>query len=398
MLARPMNDPRSHWTLDPAVTYLNHGSFGATPRAVLAAQQHLRDRMERNPMQFLLREWEALHDEARAALGAFLGAHPDDLAAVPNATAGVNTVLRSLSLSPGDELLVTDHEYNACANALRAVAERAGATVVVARVPFPIRDPDEAVGAIVERVTARTRLALVDHVTSQTALVLPIERVVRELRARGVETLVDGAHAPGMVPIDLDALGTGYYTGNLHKWVCAPKGAAFLHVRRDLQPHVRPLSISHGANSPRADRSRFRLEFDWTGTCDPTAFLSMPEALRFMGSLLPGGWSELREKNHALALYGRGVLCEALGCDEPAPAAMIGSMACVPLPDALVMPSSCDALACDPLQWRLLRERGVEVPVIPWPDEGHRLLRVSAQVYNRPEEYDALAGALRAMR
>lgn len=393
-----MLDPRALFALDSESVYLNHGSFGATPRSVLAVQSQLRERMEHNPMQFLVRAWEPLADEARAALGRFLGAHPDDLAAVPNATAGVNTALRSAEIREGDELLVTDHEYNACANALDAIARERRATVVLARVPFPLRDASEVVDAIVAKVTPRTRLALIDHVTSQTALVLPVARIVSELRARGVETIVDGAHAPGMLPLDLDALGAAYYTGNLHKWVCAPKGAAFLHVRRDLQARTRPLAISHGANSPRTDRSRFRLEFDWTGTSDPTAFLAVPAAIETMAALLPGGWDTLRERNRQLALYGRDRLCEALDVDAPAPIAMLGAMASVPLPPELVMPPSAHEPEMDPLQWALLRAHKIEVPIIPWPDGARRLVRVSAQIYNRPEEYDLLASALRAMR
>jgi isopenicillin-N epimerase len=393
-----MLDPRALFALDSESVYLNHGSFGATPRSVLAVQSHLRERMEHNPMQFLVRAWEPLVDEARAALGRFLGAHPNDLAAVPNATAGVNTALRAAEIREGDELLVTDHEYNACANALDAIARERGATVVLARVPFPLRDASEVVEAIAAKVNARTRLALIDHVTSQTALVLPVARIVSELRARGVETIIDGAHAPGMLPLDLDALGAAYYTGNLHKWVCAPKGAAFLHVRRDLQARTRPLTISHGANSPRTDRSRFRLEFDWTGTADPTAFLAVPAAIEAMGALLPGGWASLRERNRQLALYGRDRLCEALDVDAPAPIAMLGAMAAVPLPPELVMPPSAHEPEMDPLQWALLRAHKIEVPIIPWPDGAHRLVRVSAQIYNRPEEYDLLASALRAMR
>ncbi len=393
-----MLDPRALFVLDPESVYLNHGSFGATPRPVLDAQSRLRERMERNPMQFLVREWEPLFDEARAALGRFLGANGDDLAAIPNATAGVNTALRAMEFSPGDELLVTDHEYNACANALAEVAQAHGATVVLVKVPFPLRDASEVVDAIVAKVTARTRLALIDHVTSQTALVLPVERIVSELRARGVETIVDGAHAPGMIPLDLDALGAAFYTGNLHKWVCAPKGAAFLHVRRDMQARTRPLAISHGANSTRTDRSRFRLEFDWTGTHDPTAFLAVPTAIELLGALLPGGWDALRSRNRQLAIYGRDRLCEALDVDAPAPLSMLGSMASVPLPESFFLPPSPHEPEMDPLQWALLRAHKIEVPIIPWPDGAHRLVRVSAQLYNRAEEYDLLASALRAMR
>jgi isopenicillin-N epimerase len=221
--------------------------------------------------------------------------------------------------------------------------------------------------------------------------VLPIAELVRALAQRGVDVLVDGAHAPGMVALDVQALGAAYYTGNCHKWLCAPKGAAFLWVRRDLQAQVRPLAISHGANAQRRDRSRFRLELDWVGTDDPSAFLSVPAALDFMGALLPGGWDELRARNHALALQGRRVLMRALGIDAPAPESMIGSLASVPLPDA---DYDVTRLPVDPLQAALFERHRIEVPVHGWPAPPRRLVRISAQAYNRPEQYAALANAL----
>ncbi len=383
------------WRLDSGVDFLNHGSFGACLRVVLAYQRGVRERMERQPVQFFVRDLEGLLDEARGVLAKFVGARSRDLVFVPNATHGVNTVLRSLRFRRGDELLVTDHEYNACRNALDYVAAAAGVRVVVARVPFPLRSEEEALASIAGRVTRRTRLVLLDHVTSPTGMVMPLERWVPWFVERGVEVLVDGAHAPGMVPLRLDKLGATYYTANCHKWVGAPKGAAFLWVREDRQDGVRPLAISHGANSPRRDRSRYQVEFGWTGTMDPSAWLSVPVALGAMADLVEGGWAAIYRRNRWLALEGRRLLCEALGVEPPCPASMIGSMASVPLPDAVGGEAPVSPLYLDPLQDRLLGELGIEVPIVPWPAYPRRLVRVSAQLYNHLGQYERLAGAIK---
>ena len=380
------------WPLDRGVVFLNHGSFGACPTEVLGHQAVLRAEMEAEPVRFLSRELDDRLDAARQALAAFVGADADDLAFVTNATSGVNAVLRSLAFGHGDEWLTTDHAYNACRNALEFAASRCGASVVIAAIPFPVTSPDEVVNAVMARVTPRTRLALLDHVTSPTALVLPIERLVRELSGRHVEVLVDGAHAPGMVPLDLRALGAAYYTGNCHKWLCAPKGSAFLWVRRDRQPHVRPLTISHGANAVRAGRSRFRLEFDWTGTADPTAWLTVPRAIDYLGSLLPGGWPALMARNHALALEGRRLLSAAANTVPPCPEEMIGSLASVVLPDGPT--SEIGWRRPDQIQRRLFESWGIEVPVMSWPSAPRRLIRISAQLYNRRDHYAMLADAV----
>jgi len=386
---------RDRWALAPGVAYLNHGSFGACPKAVLDAQQALRAEMEAQAVDFLWRRLEGRLDTARAILADFVDARPDDMAWVRNATLGVNTVLQGLDLAPGDELVTTDHEYNACANALRFVADRAGARVVVAAVPFPSAGPEEVVAAVLGAVTARTRLVLLDHVTSPTALVQPVAAIAAACRDRGVAVLVDGAHAPGMIPLSLASLGdcgVTYYTGNLHKWVCAPKGAGFVWANPEARVSLRPLVVSHGANSVRRDRSRFRLEFDWTGTDDPTPWLCVPEALRVMGSMLPGGWDALRAANRTLCLQARDGLCKALGVLPPAPDTMIGSMAAVALP-----PDCAAGLDADAVNLRLWESWRIEVPVSPWPVEGSRLLRVSAQRYNTVDEYTRLAEALRAL-
>ncbi len=384
--------PSELFALDPSVTFLNHGSFGATPQPVLAAQSALRARMEAQPVAFLGRELEELLDEVCAVLGDYLRCDAADLALLPNATHAVNAVLRSIDLRPGDEIVVTDHGYAACTNAARHAAERAGASVVTAHIPFPVASSDEALAAVLAAFTPRTRLALVDHVTSPTALVLPVEALAAECARRGVDLLVDGAHAPGMLPLDLDALGAAFYTGNLHKWVCAPKGAAFLHVRRDRQAMVRPLAISHGASTTRTDRSRFRVEFAWQGTDDPTALLAVPAAIGVLGALAPGGWDGLRARNHAVALRARDMLCEALDVAPPAPDAMLGSMATVILPPSLAPSAPSTPFFEDALQEQLWNVHRIEVPVMRRGDA--LLLRVSAQIYNSSPQYHALARVL----
>jgi isopenicillin-N epimerase len=387
------------WRLDPSITFLTHGTFGACPEPVLAHQRGLRDMLEAEPVRFLDIELTGRLDAARAAIGTFLGADPEGLAFVPNATAGVNTVLQSLHFEAGDELLGTDHEYNATLNAMQAIAARDGARVVIAAIPFPIRDAGQALEAILAAVTRRTRLVVVSQVTSPTALILPVGELVTALDARGIDTLVDGAHAPGMIPLDLDRLGAAYWTGNGHKWLCGPKGAAVLWVRADRRDRIHPLIVSHGANAPLLDRSRFRLEFDWTGTPDPTPCLTLPAAIEWMAAF-PGsdgvGWPAIMAANHALALAGRDRLADALGIEAPAPDSMLGSMAALPLAGV------ADEGAGAALARRLVLEDRIEVPIVDWPVRAARragarpriLVRISAQRYNEPADYDRLAEAL----
>jgi isopenicillin-N epimerase len=397
--AAPARELARHWTLDPAITYLNHGSFGACPRAVLEAQQALRAQLEREPARFFNREAPVLFAAAQRELARFLNAPADGLAFVRNVTAAINSVLRSVPLAAGSELLVTDHEYNATRNVLEYAAAEKGCRVVVAEVPFPTPGPEAVVEAVLARVTERTRLAVLDHVTSQTALVFPIAELVRELQARGVDVLVDGAHAPGMVEVDIAALAPAYYAANCHKWLCAPKGVGFLWAREDRRRDVRPASISHGANANVPPDRRYAVEFMWTGTDDPTPALALPAALRFLDGLLPGGFGALRARNRALALAGRKLVADALGVPLPCPDAMIGAMAALPVPalPGLPAPAATSALSLDPLHDALFREHGIEVPVLTCPAHPGRLVRISAQAYNELDDYERLAAALRTL-
>jgi isopenicillin-N epimerase len=304
----------------------------------------------------------------------------------------VNAVVRSLKLRRGDELLTTNLDYNACHNVLVEVARRAGAKLVTARVPFPLRSEDAAVEAILNAVTPRTRLAMIDHVTSDSALVLPVARLVTELETRGVDTLIDGAHAPGMLPLNLAKLRPAYYTGNLHKWVCAPKGAAFLWAREDRQDDLQPAVISHGNNRPRVGCTKFQDRFDWAGTFDPTAWFCVGEAIRWMGALLPGGWRELRNRNHALVTQARRILCEQWQVGPPCPEKMLGSMATIPLPNRFQGRPPTGKI--DAEQLRLYDKFGIEVPFSRISAPPKRYCRLSAQIYNCLAEYSYLAEAL----
>ena len=383
-----------HWRLDPDVTFLNHGSYGACPALVLELQSELRARLESEPVRFMQRELPALLTDARRALATFVNADAEGLAFLPNVTHAVSTVLRSLSLSPGDELLTHDHAYPACRNALEVIAARAGARVVVAKIPFPLDDAQAITRALASAVTPRTRLALVDHVTSPSGLVFPVAAIARALDERGVDVLVDGAHAPGMLALDVNALDVAYYAGNCHKWLCAPKGVGFLFVREDRRDEIRPLAYGHGSSLVDA-RERFRAELDWTGTADPTAILCVPTAIEVMASLVEGGWPAIRAHNHALAVRARELLCEALGVSKPSPDDALGSLAAVPLPSGAGVNLGRPGAGIDPLQEWLWTQH-VEAPVFVRPgDGGGRLLRVSAQLHNAIDEYGHLASLLR---
>jgi isopenicillin-N epimerase len=390
--------PDCPWDFDPSIIFLTHGTFGACPRPIVEKRMELIRELEANPIAFLSREYEERLDTARREVAAFLSADPAGTVVVPNATTGVATVLESLHLRPGDELLTNDHEYNATVNALGAVAERARAKVVKVSFPLPIRHPEETVEALLAAVTPRTRIALVSHVTSPSGLVLPIETIVRELGRLGVDTLVDAAHAPGMVPVDVQTLGAAYWTGNGHKWLCGPKSAGVLVVREDRRAGILPLVTGHGRNDTRTDRPILWREFDWPGTADPTAFLALPDAIRLIGSLHPGGWPAHMAANNELAIAARRLLNDRLGLEPIAPESMIRAMASIRLPEPM------DEAAAEAFTRSIAAEERIEVACGPFPVRAARpspidpptssLLRISAQRYNEPADYERLADVL----
>ncbi|RAL20032.1 aminotransferase [Lujinxingia litoralis] len=386
-------DYAPHFHLDSGAIHLNHGAFGACPRRVLHAQSELRARMESNPVRFIGRELFGLMANARAELASFVGAPAPDLVFVPNTTTGVNAVLRSLALQPGDEILVSDQGYGPAVLAARAIAAEQGAHVRVASLPFAPTSANALHDALIDALTPRTRLVMIDHITSPTALILPVARIARSLRERGVLTLIDGAHAPGMIPLNLAEIDADFYVGNCHKWLCSPRGAAFLHVAPHLQSRVRPPVLSHGAALAEDDPQRFQAEFGWMGTYDVTSYLSVPVAIDFLRALVPGGWPALYERNHRLALYGRDRLCQVLGIAPPAPDDLVGAMVSLPLPESPHPPVNFPA-EVDPLQDALWRAAGIEIAVMSWPAHPGRLLRLSCQLYTTEEQLDTLADTL----
>tara|TARA_B100000900_G_scaffold379596_1_gene364617 strand:+ start:3878 stop:5077 length:1200 start_codon:yes stop_codon:yes gene_type:complete len=381
------------WRLQKDRVFLNHGSFGATPTEIREEQRTWQDLMENEPVRFFEDLMPGILQTTREKLASFLSCDADDLALVENATSGVNTVLRSLQFAPGDEILVPDHAYQACRNTIDFVAERWGAKVVTVNIPFPINAPQEAVDAIMNGVTDQTRLAMIDTVTSPTGLLMPFEQLVSMLEKRGVEVMLDAAHGIGMVPLNLDELGASYTTSNCHKWLCAPKGSAFLHVRKDKQAVIHPLTISHGMTFPLGETTRFRHEFDWTGTRDVSAHCAIPATIDHLADAVEGGWPAIMEHNHQLALRGRNILCTTLGLEKPCPDEMVACIATLILPPNTVS-SGIPLHEPDPLHVILSEKYGIQIPVWSWPSPQGRFIRISAQLYNSEEEYHYLAWAL----
>ena len=379
-----------HWSLDPDVTYLNHGTVGAPPRRVLAAQQAIRDEIERQPSRFLLRELSAVtvgvprtvQPRMRVAadqVAAFLGARGNDLVFVDNATTGVNAVLRSFPFREGDEVLIGDHAYGAIANAAAFHAKEHGARVHTVELPDPSRGAGAFIESVVQAIGPRTRLAIVDHITSESALVLPITEIVARCHRQGVAVLIDGAHAPGAVPLDLPALGADWYVGNLHKWAYAPRSCAFLWAAAGRQEGLHPVVISWGLGQG------FAVEFDWVGTKDPTPYLAAPEGIAFMREL---GIDAIRSYNHRLAWESAAFLSATLRTSFHAEESMVGSMATVPLPERMGSTREDAARLRDVL----LFEDRIEVQVHAW--RGRLWVRLSTQIYNEIADVERLAAAI----
>lgn len=386
-----MPSPADAWLLDPSVAYLNHGSFGACPRAVMEYRGKLLQIIEAEPMDFLVRR---LFDEISIqieGLEKFLGAQEGSIVLTDNTTTGINSVIRGLGLMPGETVIISNQAYFSTRNALMETAGQAGARVRTIPFTLPAESPEAVVSQVLDSLDGSVRYAVLDHIASPTGMVFPLAEAVAALRERGVETAADGAHGPGHLPLELSAMGCAWYVGNCHKWICSPRSCAVLYTRPDMKPLTRPAVVSHlpGDFSPGTDP--LRILFDWSGTPDPTPRLSVGMCIEYMASLHPGGWSGIMEGNRRLALEARELLLEATGAQAPFPESMVGCMASVPLPPLNDRPPHGPDWI-DPLQ-QALRRRGFEVPVIH--TSTGRFLRVSAQLYNHVHQYELLAHSLR---
>ncbi len=370
-----IEDLRSQFLLDPGVVFLNHGSFGACPQPVFETYQRWQRELERQPVEFLGRRVNGLLDDARAALAKYLHCPAADLIFVPNATSGVNIVARSLALQPGDEILATDHEYGACRYTWEHHCERTGARYIARTVSMPLTTPEAFVEDFWAGVTPRTRVIYISHITSPTALIFPIEEICRRARAAGIISVIDGAHAPGQIPLDLEKVGADFYTGNCHKWMNTPKGSAFLYVRPEFQTPIEPLIVSWGWT----DDADFVTRNQMQATRDPAAYLTVPAGIEYMEA---HDWEAVRARSHALGVELRAQLADWSDQPQIAPESWFSQMFTAPLPP------------CDPLvvKQRLYDEYRIEVPVMSFNERPY--IRVSFGVYNTREDGQKLLAAL----
>jgi len=380
---------REQFLIRPDVTFLNHGSFGACPRPVFERYQSWQLELERQPVEFIGRRSQELLREARTALSGYLSCDPDEIVYSQNVTTALNIVARSLPLKAGDEILTTDHEYGALERTWRFLCEKTGAKVMERELPLPLDDPDEVVEAVMAGVTPRTRVLFLSHITSPTAVILPIEKLIAKAREAGIWTVIDGAHAPGQVPVDLHALGVDFYGGNCHKWLCSPKGAGFLYARREVQHLLEPLVVSWGWQARDPSPSRFIDEHERQATRDFSAYLSVPAAIEFQAA---NDWDRVRDECHELARWTAAEVAEltglpALSTDSPD---WYAQMVTMPVPPG-------DQAG---LKIRLYDEFKIEIPVVTWRDQ--RFVRISVQGYNTRADasrlVDALAEILRSER
>ncbi len=387
-----------HWDLDTSMTLLNHGAFGSTPRVVLEQQVRYRAQMEAHTLRYFMREHEGLVLESKQKVGDFLGINPHNFVFVQNATQGVNTILHSLKPEKDDEWLITSLNYGACVQTFKWYADKYGVKLNTAQITFPLSHEDEVVESILAALTSNTRLVLLDHITSATGIILPIEKLIAALRERGIDTLIDGAHAPGMLPLNIENLGATYYVGNCHKWICSPKGSAIMYVCPDKQNEISPLQISHFHDLAIDSPEHWSNQFVMTGTMDYSPYFCVSTAIDFFEKTVENGWDGVRAYNNNLALTARKLLADVLGTPLPAPENMIGNLANILINPAIAQPSYGYNYS-EGLQDCLFHEYGIEVPIfyIKNAETGKiaQYVRITCQLYNALPQYEYLADALK---
>ena len=390
-VAHRISEP-ARFPMQDGLTQLNNGSYGLTPEVVGVAQRELQRRLEADPVRFFKSDLEIYADDTRQALAKFVRVNAEDLVLVSNGTFAVATVLNNLDLSAGDEILITDHEYMATMNELGKICRKTGAKVVVAKVPFPEVSPEMVIDSVVGAMSDRTKLVLISHIASASAIVMPVKEIVEAAKARGIDTFLDGAHTPGQIDLDIGSLDPTWYAASCHKWLATPKGTGFIYTSPNRQRGFKPMVLSCREHEARDDRKAYLCDFDYVGTNDYTGNLVIPVSIAHMGAQLPGGWDELRKRNHDLVVKGAQLICDAIGIKQRVPESMIGTMVSIPLPGV------CEPgeLMGEALWDRLYLNHGIQVPIWDLPGVHARVMRVSAQLYNGIGDFEKLAEVLRA--
>ncbi len=384
-----------NWNLDTNIVYLNHGSFGATPKKVLQAQQAIQAEMEAEAIDFFVDKLPTYIDESKTALAAFVGTSSNNIVFTPNTTTGVNTIFNSIACKPGDEWLVTNHTYGACVHAAKHYTHRNGATITTAQIPFPLQTDDEILDAIAAAITSKTTLALIDYITSATATIFPVKKIIELLHSKNIEVLIDAAHAPGMVDLNIDELKADYFVANCHKWICSPKGSAFIYVAPQYQSKIHPLIISHYNDTAEGTAAHWSNQFMFDGTHDYSAYITVKDAILEMQNIAKLDWAGIRNANHELVWTGANKIADAFDVKLPTPKHMVGTICNIPVLNGQLLQHKY--MGKTELKQKLFDEFSIEVPLIIFPSAPTQWIRISAQLYNNMDQYDYLTDCLKKL-
>lgn len=386
------NSYRELFGIENGFTALNHGSFGACPVEIINYQFELVRKMESLTTRFFTRIIKPLIAESMEILSSFVNAPANDIVFVRNATTAANAVINSMDFQKGDEIVTTNLIYGSCRNALDHAAQTKGAVIKKAAIPFPVKSENEITESILGLITKKTKLIFIDHVTSETAMIMPVKKICNEANRLGIDIFIDGAHAPGMIPLDISAINPTYYTGNCHKWICAPKGSAFLYVRPDRQENTIPPVISNYFRQGETANEKLHNSFDWSGTMDYTSHACVGKTIEYLRDNIDGGWNEIMKRNHELAITGRNIIAKELHLDQYLADELIGSMATIKLNSTAVIDPST---GLDIIQIELLDKYNIETVITTLYPTKQRILRISAALYNNENDYELLAEALK---